>query len=93
MPISVPARLRPLTRREWWWAAAGVLVGVALLAACWLLVVLAMPQFPDIDGVGDFAGVTVHTARWDHGLDLTGKRVAIIGELSTLTLTSLTLPA
>lgn len=41
--------------------------------------VLNVPKLPDIPGVGDFAGVTLHTARWDHGQDLTGKRVAIIG--------------
>jgi cation diffusion facilitator CzcD-associated flavoprotein CzcO len=41
--------------------------------------VLTTPQLPDIDGVDSFAGVTMHTARWDHGQDLTGKRVAIIG--------------
>ena len=41
--------------------------------------VLTTPQLPDIDGVESFAGVTMHTARWDHGQDLTGKRVAIIG--------------
>ena len=27
----------------------------------------------------DFAGETVHTARWDHDLDLRGKRVGVIG--------------
>ena len=41
--------------------------------------VLTDPKLPDIDGVGDFAGVTMHTARWDHSQDLAGKRVAIIG--------------
>ena len=41
--------------------------------------VLTTPQLPDIDGVDSFAGATMHTARWDHGQDLTGKRVAIIG--------------
>ncbi len=41
--------------------------------------VLTVPKSPDIDGVDDFAGITMHTARWDHGQDLTGKRVAIIG--------------
>jgi cation diffusion facilitator CzcD-associated flavoprotein CzcO len=41
--------------------------------------VLITPKLPDIDGVDSFAGVTMHTARWDHGQDLTGKRVAIIG--------------
>lgn len=41
--------------------------------------VLITPKLPDIDGVDSFAGVTMHTARWDHHQDLTGKRVAIIG--------------
>ena len=41
--------------------------------------VLITPKLPDIDGVDSFAGVTMHTARWDHEQDLTGKRVAIIG--------------
>jgi cation diffusion facilitator CzcD-associated flavoprotein CzcO len=41
--------------------------------------VLTQPKKPDIEGVDDFAGTVVHTARWDHSLDLTGKRVAIIG--------------
>jgi len=40
---------------------------------------LTIPKPPDIDGVESFAGVTMHTARWDHSQDLTGKRVAIIG--------------
>lgn len=41
--------------------------------------VLTVPKLPDIPGVDSFAGITMHTARWDHGQDLTGKRVAIIG--------------
>ena len=41
--------------------------------------VLTVPKLPDIDGVDSFSGVTMHTARWDHTQDLTGKRVAIIG--------------
>jgi cation diffusion facilitator CzcD-associated flavoprotein CzcO len=41
--------------------------------------VLTVPNLPDIDGVDSFAGITMHTARWDHQQDLTGKRVAIIG--------------
>lgn len=40
---------------------------------------LTIPNLPDIAGVDTFAGVTMHTARWDHDQDLTGKRVAIIG--------------
>jgi cation diffusion facilitator CzcD-associated flavoprotein CzcO len=41
--------------------------------------VLTRPKIPAIPGLADFAGTTMHTARWDHGLDLRGKRVAIIG--------------
>ena len=41
--------------------------------------VLTTPKFPDIAGVDDFDGFTMHTARWDYSQDLTGKRVAIIG--------------
>ncbi len=40
---------------------------------------LSEPSWPDIDGLEDFHGDVFHTARWDHSVDLTGKRVAIIG--------------
>lgn len=41
--------------------------------------VFTVPELPDIEGVESFAGITMHTARWDHAQDLTGKRVAVIG--------------
>jgi cyclohexanone monooxygenase len=41
--------------------------------------VLTVPKLPDIRGVGGFAGLTMHTARWDHSQDLSGKRVGVIG--------------
>ena len=41
--------------------------------------VLTQPKLPDIPGVADFGGTTMHTARWDHDVDLTGRRVAVIG--------------
>ncbi len=38
------------------------------------------PYTPDIDGLETFAGERHHSARWPQdGLDLTGKRVAVIG--------------
>lgn len=40
---------------------------------------LTVPNSPDIPGVESFAGETMHTARWDHGTDLRGKRVAVVG--------------
>ncbi|BBZ09784.1 monoxygenase [Mycolicibacterium doricum] len=41
--------------------------------------VLTRPKWPDIPGVEEFGGVTMHTSRWDHEEDLVGKRVAVIG--------------
>jgi cation diffusion facilitator CzcD-associated flavoprotein CzcO len=41
--------------------------------------VLTKPKPPDIPGLDDFTGTVMHTARWDHDVDLRGKRVAIIG--------------
>ena len=41
--------------------------------------VFTQPKPPEIAGIERFAGTTVHTARWEEGLDLRGKRVAIIG--------------
>ncbi len=41
--------------------------------------VLTQPKDPDIPGLERFAGHRMHTARWDHGHSLAGKRVAIIG--------------
>ncbi|MGH8860310.1 MAG: flavin-containing monooxygenase [Jatrophihabitantaceae bacterium] len=40
---------------------------------------LAEPQLPDIPGIGGFAGEVFHSARWNHDVDLRGKRVALIG--------------
>lgn len=45
--------------------------------------VLREPRMPDIDGLADFDGPAMHSARWDHGVDVTGKRVAVIGTGST----------
>ncbi|MEU0541017.1 NAD(P)/FAD-dependent oxidoreductase [Nocardia sp. NPDC005978] len=41
--------------------------------------VLTRPKLPEIPGADSFTGAVVHTARWDHELDLRGKRVGIIG--------------
>jgi len=40
---------------------------------------LNRPSYPDIPGREDFGGVAFHSARWRHDVDLTGKRVAVIG--------------
>jgi 4-hydroxyacetophenone monooxygenase len=40
---------------------------------------LSRPQMPQIEGMETFEGVACHTAQWPVGLDLAGKRVAVIG--------------
>jgi cation diffusion facilitator CzcD-associated flavoprotein CzcO len=40
---------------------------------------LNRPRLPDIAGRDDFAGPWWHSARWDHGVDLAGRRVAVVG--------------
>jgi cation diffusion facilitator CzcD-associated flavoprotein CzcO len=58
----------------------GTVVARYLVTALGLL---SKPNYPDIQGIDDFKGVLTHTAAWDPELDLSGKRVGIIGNGST----------
>jgi cation diffusion facilitator CzcD-associated flavoprotein CzcO len=40
---------------------------------------LSRPRIPRLPGAGTFTGPAFHSARWDHDVDLAGKRVAVIG--------------
>lgn len=40
---------------------------------------LNRPQIPDFPGAETFAGPAFHSAAWDHSVDVTGKRVALVG--------------
>jgi 4-hydroxyacetophenone monooxygenase len=40
---------------------------------------LNRPYIPEFDGADGFEGPAFHSAAWDHSVDLTGKRVALIG--------------
>jgi cation diffusion facilitator CzcD-associated flavoprotein CzcO len=51
-----------------------------LVSACG---VLHHPRHPDIPGLDSFAGPAFHSARWDHDVDLRGRRVGVIGTGST----------
>ncbi|MDB5590803.1 NAD(P)/FAD-dependent oxidoreductase [Enterovirga sp.] len=44
---------------------------------------LSQPKRPDIAGLDDFAGKVMHTAKWDHSYDLTGRTAAVIGTGAT----------
>jgi 4-hydroxyacetophenone monooxygenase len=56
--------------------------GVASLAATVLITAVGMvnrPSIPALAGLDEFPGPVMHTAAWDNSVDLTGKRVAVIG--------------
>ena len=41
------------------------------------------PSWPDIPGMQDFVGPTMHSARWNHEIDYAGKNVAVIGSAAS----------
>ncbi|MCI0632777.1 MAG: NAD(P)/FAD-dependent oxidoreductase, partial [Actinobacteria bacterium] len=45
--------------------------------------VLHHPNLPDIAGLDRFEGALFHSARWDHGVRLDGRRIGIVGTGST----------
>lgn len=53
-----------------------VIEAQALVSACGQL---NRPAYPKLPGLEHFRGEAFHSARWRHDLDLTGKRVAVIG--------------
>jgi len=40
---------------------------------------LSNAGWPAIDGIQQYTGHKIHSARWDHGYDFRGKRVAVVG--------------
>jgi cation diffusion facilitator CzcD-associated flavoprotein CzcO len=40
---------------------------------------LTEPKIPDVPGLDSFEGPVIHSARWDHSVELDGKRVASVG--------------
>ena len=45
----------------------------------WATGPLSEPSIPDFPGLADFRGKVFHSARWEHGFDLAGKRVCVVG--------------
>ena len=45
--------------------------------------ILTTPKLARIEGMETFSGDSFHTSRWDYSIDLTGKRVGIIGTGAT----------
>jgi cation diffusion facilitator CzcD-associated flavoprotein CzcO len=68
------------------WDDADQLWRVATSSGAWTAQVLVSavgpltePKLPAVPGIERFRGKIMHSARWDHDYDLTGKRVASIG--------------
>ena len=68
------------------WDDAGQFWTVTTTRGVWTADVLVLgsgalsdPSFPDVPGLEDFDGPVFHSATWRHDLDLTGRRVAVIG--------------
>jgi cation diffusion facilitator CzcD-associated flavoprotein CzcO len=61
-------------------SSRGELRARVLIAAAGLL---SEPSLPAIPGLDSFAGSVFHTARWDHGHDLRGERVGLVGTGAT----------
>lgn len=40
---------------------------------------LSEPSIPDLPGMDTFRGAIFHSQQWNHGIELTGKRVAVVG--------------
>jgi cyclohexanone monooxygenase len=63
------------------------IAGGRIMLCRWLFLcigVLSRPTLPRIEGMEDFAGPSFHTYHWPHeGIDLSGKRVGIIGTGAT----------
>lgn len=53
-----------------------IITGQMLVSAVGLL---NQPSAPQIDGLADFEGPVVHTGRWDNEVNISGKRVAVVG--------------
>lgn len=41
------------------------------------------PLYPDVPGIDDFEGPSWHATRWDHGPDIAGKRVVVVGSAAS----------
>ncbi|KAF7314924.1 hypothetical protein MIND_00006300 [Mycena indigotica] len=63
-------------------AACAPITAAVLVSAVGLL---EIPRFPKIDGRESFKGESFHSARWEYGIDLRGKKVAVIGSGASAT--------
>ncbi len=56
--------------------SAGIYTARFVIMACGPM---HKPVTPSLKGMETFTGISFHSAQWDHSIDLTGKKVAVIG--------------
>ena len=62
-----------------WRVRTGTGTTLSARVLVWATGPLSEPLVPDLPGLDRFTGQLCHTAAWDHGYDLAGKRVAVVG--------------
>ncbi len=75
----------PISSLEWdssrrvWWLATQDGRRFSAEAVISAVGALHIPKMPPLPGLESFLGPVFHTSRWRHDVDLTGRRVAVIG--------------
>jgi cation diffusion facilitator CzcD-associated flavoprotein CzcO len=68
---------------KWVLDVTNLRTNVSIKEECDILVnacgVLNSWRWPDIDGLHSFNGALIHTARWQNNIEITGKKVGLIG--------------
>jgi cation diffusion facilitator CzcD-associated flavoprotein CzcO len=64
-----------MTTKKTWFDWAHVCINGTGILNTW--------KWPDIQGLFDFKGPVMHSAKWDHEVDMKGKTVGVIGTGST----------
>jgi cation diffusion facilitator CzcD-associated flavoprotein CzcO len=76
--VEVTSAAYDETERSWHLTTqTGETIDTDVLVSC--VGQLSRPAIPELPGLDTFAGPSFHSAEWDHDVDLTGKRIAVLG--------------
>jgi len=64
-----------------WWRISKVRSGTCHEE--YMLTSISNWKWPDIPGIDSYKGILLHSAHWDQGAELTGKKIAVIGNGSS----------
>lgn len=75
LQLTLPSVLQDQKTQEIWHDWAHVFINGTGLLNTW--------KWPEIKGLFDFKGDLMHSAKWNHDVDVTNKRIGLIGTGST----------